>query len=211
MAFDPNRVPSRGRRALAGVSLGVLAVLVVGAAAAVPLRGACSMPVVAAMPAVSADALDSRTCRDGMSGSFSGYFSDGPQGTELNGKHDGDFALQHRLGDGQRLCALVRGPVRFDERDGSILELPRGSSVEVETRRGSASQRMLVTEENGQPKHQWWLNGNAQSVDANARAWFADALAAVNGYRQIGSSPGRGREPAGRDRVHPGRGGKPPG
>jgi hypothetical protein len=25
---------------------------------------------------------------------------------------------------------------------------------------------MLVTEENGQPKYQWWLNGNARAADA---------------------------------------------
>jgi hypothetical protein len=180
VAFDPNRAPSRGRRALAGVSLGVLAALVVGASAAVPLRGAASKPMIAAMPAVSADSPDNRTCREGMGGSFSGSFDDGT-----------GFSLQHRLGDGQRLCARVRGPVRFDERDGSILELPRGSSVEMETRRGGTSQRMLVTEENGQPKHQWWLNGSAQAVDANARVWFADALAVVGGYRQIGSIQGQ--------------------
>jgi chromosome segregation ATPase len=84
----------------------------------------------------------------------------------------------------------VHGAVRFDERDGSILELPRGGSVDVETRRGSTSQRMLVTEENGQPKHQWWLNGSAQAVDAAARAWLGDALAAMNSYRQIGSIQG---------------------
>ena len=169
MALDTNRL-----------SLAVLAVLAVGASAAGPPRGAGARPVVATMPVVSADATDSRTCREGMSGSFSGSFDDGTE-----------FSLQHRLGDGQWLCARVRGPVRFDERDGSILELPHGSSVEVETRRGGTSQRMLVTEDNGQPKHQWWLNGSAQAVDANARAWLADALAAVGGYRQIGAIQGQ--------------------
>jgi len=160
--------------------------MVLGAAAAAPPPGARPTPVVAPMPT-----SDSRGCVEGMNGNFSGYFSERPEGTELNGSHNGDFALQQRLGDGQRLCARVHGAVRFDERDGSILELPRGGSVEVETRRGRTSQRMLVTEENGQPKHHWWLNGSAHAVDASARAWLSDALAAVNGYRQIGSIQGQ--------------------
>ena len=186
MILDPNRAVSPRRRFLAGVSLTLLAGMVLGAAAAAPPRGAPSTPLVAAMPT-----SDSRGCVEGMSGSFSGSFSEGPEGSELNGTHDGDFALQQRLGDGQRLCARVHGAVRFDERDGSILELPRGGSVEVETRRGGTSQRMLVTQDNGQPKHQWWLNGSARTVDANARARLVDALAAMNGYRQIGSIQGQ--------------------
>jgi predicted nucleic acid-binding Zn-ribbon protein len=160
--LDPNCAAGRGRRVLAGLSLALLAGMV-----------------------------EAQTCVEGMSGSFSGSFSEGPEGSELNGTHDGDFALQQRLGDGQRLCARVHGAVRFDERDGSILELPRGGSVEVETRRGGTSQRMLVTQDDGQPKHQWWLNGSARTVDANARAWLVDALAAMNGYRQIGSIQGQ--------------------
>jgi predicted nucleic acid-binding Zn-ribbon protein len=188
--LEPNPAASRGRRVLHGIGLALLSGLAFGAAGAGP--GAFPTPVVALMPTVASSGAPAReACGDGMSGSFSGTFSEGPEGTELNGTHSGDFVLQQRLGDGMSLCARVEGPVRFDERDGSILELPRGSSVEVETRRGRTSQRMLVTEESGQPKHQWWLNGSAQAVDANARAWLGDALAAINGYRQIGSIQGQ--------------------
>ena len=190
MILEPNPAASRGRRVLHGIGLALLSGLAFGAAGAGP--GAFPTPVVALMPTVASSGAPAReACGDGTSGSFSGTFSEGPEGTELNGTHGGDFVLQQRLGDGTRLCARVEGPVRFDERDGSILELPRGSSVEVETRRGRTSQRMLVTEESGQPKHQWWLNGSAQAVDANARAWLGDALAAINGYRQIGSIQGQ--------------------
>ena len=61
-----------------------------------------------------------------MGGYFSGTFSEGPSGSEWSGTQGGDFALQQGLGNGQRLCARVHGPVRFDERDGAIVEVPAG-------------------------------------------------------------------------------------
>jgi chromosome segregation ATPase len=50
---------------------------------------------------------------------------------------------------------------------------------------------MLVTAKAGQPDQQWWLNGRPQAVDAAARAWLGDALAAVNGFREIGAIQGQ--------------------
>ncbi len=92
--------PSRGRLVLAGVCLALLGVLVLGASAAVPPTGAASTPTVAAMPAAAEGAADSQTCSDRISGSFSGYFSQGPGGSELTGTEHGDFTVQRRLGDG---------------------------------------------------------------------------------------------------------------
>jgi predicted nucleic acid-binding Zn-ribbon protein len=108
----------------------------------------------------------------------------------MNGTHDGHFALQQHLGEGQRLCARVHGAVRFDEQDGSILRLPRGSSVVIETRDGRKSQRMLVTEEEGQPRYQWQVNGEPRAVDAAAQGWLRDALLVMESYRAIGALQG---------------------
>jgi phage host-nuclease inhibitor protein Gam len=131
-------------------------------------------------------------CMDGFGGSFSGTISGGPSGVEANGTHDGDFSLQHTLGDGQRLCARVHGFVRFDERTGSIRELPGGSSVLIETRGAQGrSQRMLVTEERGELRYQWWRNDASQPVDDAARAWLKDALEVVAAYREIGEIQGQ--------------------
>src|SRR6185503_16317493 len=101
---------------------------------------------------------------------------------------DGDYtSIQHDLGDGRRLCARVYGPVLFDERTGAIRELPRGSSVLIETRElQKNSQRMLITEERGAPRYEWWLNGSARPVDDDARAWLEEGLAAISAFRAIG-------------------------
>ena len=109
----------------------------------------------------------------------------------FSGHDEGSFSLQHTLGDGRRLCARVRGPVLFDERTGEIRELPRGSSVLVETGgRSKSGERMLITGEQGQPRHQFWLNGSERPVDDRARAWLKDALEAVAAFRAIGQIQG---------------------
>ena len=129
---------------------------------------------------------------DRFGGSFSGTISDRTSGVEANGTHDGDFSLQHTLGGGQRLCARVHGLVRFDERTGAIRELPGGSSMLIETGGAqSRSQRMLVTEERGELRYQWWLNGASQQVDDAARAWLKDALEVVAAYHEIGEIQGQ--------------------
>lgn len=133
MILDPNSATRRGFRVLGAVSLALLAVIVIGAKAGAPPSRAASTPLVASMPAAIPIETrvgvtpEGRMCDEGLSGSFNGFFSEGPGGTELNETHNGDFALQQRLGDGQRLCGRVHGAVRYDERDGSILELPRGA------------------------------------------------------------------------------------
>jgi chromosome segregation ATPase len=126
-----------------------------------------------------------------MSGSFSGTFSEGPSGREWSGTENGTFTLQHDLGDGRRLCATVKGPVRFDERDGAIRELPVGSSVGVETRARSRSLLMRVTGEAGAPRYEWRIDGSSRPVDDAARAWLAHALEVVAGYRAIGAIQGQ--------------------
>ena len=141
---------------------------------------------VAAAPAVvpeaepAAPADDSPVlCRDGLDGTFTGH------------DEGGAFSIQTRLGTGQQLCARVRGPVRFDERSGAIREMPRGSSVMIETRQGRGSQRMLITAEDGAPRHQWWLNGESRAVDDAARAWLADALETVAAMNAVGKIQGQ--------------------
>jgi beta-lactamase regulating signal transducer with metallopeptidase domain len=197
MILDPNR-PSAPGRLRAGLAFSALGSILLCTAAATPLARGVAPVVAAPVVVVPATAVavpspqaGESACVDGIHGNFDGTFSDGPEGTDLNGTYEGSFALQQHLGDGQRLCARIRGAVRFDERDGSILSLPPGSSVLVEARDGGKSQRMFVTEERGQPRYQWWLNGEAHATDAAAQGWLRDALEVMAGYRAIGSLHGR--------------------
>jgi len=126
-----------------------------------------------------------------MTGSFSGTISEGPAGSEWTGTENDNFTLQHDLGDARRLCATVKGSVRFDERDGSIREVPPGSSVAVETRGRKGTQLMRVAGEAGAPRYEWWIDGASRPVDDAARAWLAHALEVVASYRAIGSIQGQ--------------------
>jgi beta-lactamase regulating signal transducer with metallopeptidase domain/predicted nucleic acid-binding Zn-ribbon protein len=192
MILDPNRPsgPGRGRAGLAALALGSILLCT---AAATPLPRVMAPAVVVAATAVAAETpkAGESVCVDGLHGNFDGTYTEGPQGTDLNGVYEGSFALQQHLGDGQRLCARVRGAVRFDEGNGSILALPPGGSVLVETREGRRSQRMLVTEEQGQPRYQWWLNGEARAADDAAQGWLRDALQVMAGFRAIGKIQGQ--------------------
>jgi beta-lactamase regulating signal transducer with metallopeptidase domain len=190
----------------AAVSLVLLSATVaaVGAAAPRPRAAAAPRTLEPARPAAVARAGAApapaettaapsapRVCLEGMGGSFSGTIDDGPSGAEWTGTEGGDFTLQHNLGAGRRLCARVRGAVRFDERSGSIGEVPPGASVSVETRGSRRSQVMRVTGEPGGPRYEWWVDGASRAVDAAAEAWLADALEVVAGYRAIGSIQGQ--------------------
>ena len=126
-----------------------------------------------------------------MSGDFSGTYSEGPSGREWSGMQGGDFALQQDLGNGQRLCARVHGPVRFDERTGAIVELPAGSSVSVETRGRNRTRRVLVVPDSAGPRYEWWLDGAPRAADDAARAWLTDALEVIASYRAIGGIQGQ--------------------
>jgi predicted nucleic acid-binding Zn-ribbon protein len=177
--------------ALMGLALLAGTLLAAGAATppASPLR--VEVPAAAAVAEPDRSAFIGSACMDRFSGRFSGTISEGPSGVEASGVHDGDFSLQHSLGDGQRLCARVHGLARFDERTGAIRELPGGSSVLIETRGAQGrSQRILVTREQGELRYQWWLNGASQPVDDDARAWLKDALEVVSAYHQIGEIQG---------------------
>jgi len=99
--------------------------------------------------------------------------------------------MQRSLGDGGRLSVHVDGPVRFDEKDGGIRELGRGSSVQIKTRTGDRSQRMTITPGDGGPRYEWWVNGESRPVDDSARAWLRDALQVVAASREIGSIQGQ--------------------
>jgi hypothetical protein len=174
----------------------VLLPVVGSAIAGSPERRGAEKPVAAGPASVAASTAipeaGAPACMDGrIHGSFSGTISDGDHGSEISGTHEGTTVLQHRLGSGQWLCARAHRAVRFDERDGSILALPRGSWVQVETREGERSQRMLVTEEGGQHRYQWFLGGKPQTLDDGARAWLADALEVVAGFRAIGEIRGQ--------------------
>jgi len=113
---------------------------------------------------------------------------EGFNGTMRDGEHS---SYQQDLGGGRRLRARVDGPVLFDEQTGAIRELPHGSLVLIETRgQQKNSQRMLITEEEGAPRYEWWLNGSARPVDDDSRAWLDEALAAVAAFRAIGEIQG---------------------
>lgn len=104
---------------------------------------------------------------------------------------DDHVSFQYGLVNGFRLSAHVEGPVVFDDQTGAIRSLPHGSSVLIETLAPSgSSQRMLITEEQGALHYEWSLNGGAQSVDDDARAWLETALEAFAAYREIGGIQG---------------------
>jgi beta-lactamase regulating signal transducer with metallopeptidase domain len=209
MILDPNRSAGRGRVA-AALGLALLAATVVLVAAASPLQvvanapGPFDAPIIAAPEGTAVAPLGAGTphevvaesrpaektrrgepsgsgCVDWMNGSYEEYDTDG----------HGAFSLQRRLGDGHRLCARVYGPVRFDEKDGSIRDLGPGSSVLIETRSAQRSQRMRITPGEGAPRYEWLVNGEARPMDDAARAWLEDALQVVAGYREIGSIQGQ--------------------
>src|SRR5262245_54351221 len=119
--------------------------------------------------------------------------SEAPSLDGFNGTmHDDDHtSYQQDLGGGRRLRARIDGPVLFDERTGAIRELPHGSMVLIETRgKKENSQRMLITEDEGEPRYEWWLNGSALPFDDDARAWLDEALATVASFRAIGELQG---------------------
>ena len=174
---------TRPGRAVALVGLAILAMTLVGAGATAPPASPIRVEVpVAAAGDEPARAVGARSfCGDARGGGFTRTFSD----------DDGDFELRHYLGDGSRLCARVRGPVRFDERSGAIRTLGAGGSVLVETRgRQGGSQKMRVTSEGGELRYEWSLNGTSRPVDDAARAWLADALEVVAAFQEIGSIQG---------------------
>lgn len=180
MILDPERSPGRGR-AVAAVCVALLAGIVLGVGAAMPrpLAGSARAASPATKPVEAA--TSGAVCADGFDGSFSGFSG-----------HGHDFTLRQHLGDDRWLCARVHGDVRFDERDGSIREMPPGSSVAVETREGrTRSRRMVVTAGPGAPRYEWWRDGVAQAPDDDARAWLADALEVAAAFRAIGSIQGR--------------------
>jgi len=177
-------------RASALLALALLLGAVGGVAAALPRSGATTgaRPTMAApaQPAASATSTPG-ACLEGTRGSFDGFLS---EGRDADGR-GGGFTLQQLLGQGQRLCARVQGDARFGEQDGAIQSLPVGSTVLIETRGGRGSQLMRVTGAEGGPRYEWWRNGTVRPVDDEAKAWLADALAVMAGYRAIGSLQGK--------------------
>lgn len=182
-----SRVSIRNR----GVAIACLAFLaatdlgVACAALARPQRATGSatagQPQKTAITTVSAQAADPARSAEAP-------WLDGFYGTMIDGDHT---SYQQDLGGGRRLRARMDGPVLFDERTGAIRELPHGSLVMIETRgRQKNSQRMLITEEDGAPRYEWWLNGSARQVDDDARAWLDEALATVAAFREIGELQG---------------------
>jgi hypothetical protein len=173
MRPDANRFLQRGAVA---ASAAILAALVAAAAASPLARSGAPAPTVVA-----------------ISGQSGGCAFDDDSASDA-----GSFSLQERLGDGRRLCARVRGSVRFDEHDGSLRELAPGSSVVLETRADGRSQRMRVTGAAEGPRYEWWLNGVARAPDPAAHAWLADALQVVAACRAIGEIQGQVGELQGR-------------
>lgn len=169
-------VARRAGVALSGLAVLATVLITVGAAAppGSPLRVVVPATVAAAEPAHAASAATS--CDDAGYSSFT---------------REGELQIQRPLSDGVRLCARVRGPVRFEPRSGAIRELPVGSSLLVETRTAKgASQRMLVTRDEGELRQQWWRDGASRPVDDAAQAWLADALEVVAADREVGALQG---------------------
>ena len=174
MILDASRSSRRGRGASIA-SLVVLAATVACAAAAAPAQREGE--------AAPADAGEGEAAR--------ATASPGSSSTTVQNGENHSTSLQHDFEDGRRIRARVVGDVQFDDRTGAIREMPRGSSVSIETRgpeRGS--QRMRITEERGEPRYEWRLNGETRPVDADARAWLAEALEVFAAYRAIGSIRG---------------------
>jgi beta-lactamase regulating signal transducer with metallopeptidase domain/predicted nucleic acid-binding Zn-ribbon protein len=193
MILDANRSAGRGRTA-AAIGLAVLAATVVAVSVIAPLQVAAKAqkPVTAAMKAAPVGtATASLEAGATPPSDLSSRASGDDNYEEYSDDGHGDFTMQRSLGDGGRLRVHVDGPVRFDEKDGSIRELGPGSSVEVKTRTGGRSQRMTITPAAGGPRYEWWVNGESRPVDDAARAWLKDALQVVAASREIGSIQGQ--------------------
>jgi beta-lactamase regulating signal transducer with metallopeptidase domain/peptidoglycan hydrolase CwlO-like protein len=186
MILDANHSAGRGRVA-AAIGLAALAVTIVAVSAAAPLVAArapkpTAAPMLSAPAGASTRAPAAETPRDlAADDDYETYQDDG----------HGDFSMRRSLGDGGRLSVHVDGPVRFDEKDGSIRELGSGSSVQIKTRTAGRSQRMTITPSAGAPRYEWWVNGEARPVDGAAQAWLKDALQVVAAYRAIGNIQGQ--------------------
>lgn len=154
-------------------------------------RAATPATAAQGTPAGSATSARPGVCHEGLSGSFSGTLNEGPSGSEWSGREGGNFTLQHNLGAGRRLCATVHGAVRFEESNGSIRELPPGSSIAIETRGRKGSQLMRVTGDAGAPRYEWWVDGASRPVDDAARAWLSHALEVIADFRAIGEIQGQ--------------------
>lgn len=190
MILDTNRVSSRG---------GVVAIACLAFLAATVLSVACA---TSARPEGATGSANSHPSQEAVASAVSAPAAPASPrvmsaeeesfGSSSVTTRDGDYSsFQHDLGDGRRLSARVYGPVLLDEQTGAIRDLPRGSSVLIETRRlQKGSQRMLITEEQGAPRYEWRLNGSARPVDDDARAWLEEALAAVAAFRAIGEIQG---------------------
>ena len=182
MILGDSRATGRGRVvAVAGLAILGSTVLGVACAAPAPPQGATEPPP----RAPAQDAAPVRTDEGTVE------ISIGPADFDGAMDEDHDVSFIHHFGDGLRLSARFYGPVVIDERSGAILTLPRGSSALIETRglQGS-SQRMLITEEQGTLRHEWWLDSDARPVDDDARAWLATALEVIAAYREMGEIQG---------------------
>jgi beta-lactamase regulating signal transducer with metallopeptidase domain len=188
MILDPSRTSNRGRGA-AIASLAILAATVLCAAAAAPAqREREAAPRVVAPEAAAPETAPAdpapapRRLR---------RIAIGVATQDESSPKNEEATFQHDIGDGQRLRARVVGRVVFDDRTGAIREMPRGSSVRIETReRGKGAQSMLITEDEGAPRYEWRLNGDPRPIDDDARAWLKEALEAYVAFREIGSIQG---------------------
>jgi hypothetical protein len=187
MTLEARRVRWSFRVVAAPALLALLAAAAVAAASAASARPAGQAPPQPSR-SESRSAWE-RSCGEGFGSGFDSWGSDEDGST---------FVLRQRLADGRRLCASAEGAVRLDAKDGGIRELGPGGSLEVETRAGRRSQRMLVTGGAGAPRYAWFVDGEARPLDAAARAWLADALQVVAACREIGRLQGQVGELQGR-------------
>ena len=185
MILDKSRATGRGR-AVAIAGLAILSTTVVGVACATPTRpesAAATPPKGAAQVVTIAGAVEDPQQVPAGPARVPDF-----DGTMLDDNH---VTVHHTFGSGLRLSARIDGPVVLDERTGAIRALPRGSSVLIETSAPlKGSQQMLITEEQGATHYAWWLNGRAQAVDDDARAWLDTALEALAAFREIGEIQG---------------------
>ncbi|MFN8580773.1 MAG: M56 family metallopeptidase [Gemmatimonadaceae bacterium] len=79
-----------------------------------------------------------------------------------------------------RVTFDVEGDLRLNEDATDVVGLSRGGSLELNVKDGKASRRVTMDESNGSIQRSYWVDGEKKPWDADAAAWFARALVALD-------------------------------
>ncbi|UCD24302.1 MAG: hypothetical protein JSW51_14985 [Gemmatimonadota bacterium] len=98
--------------------------------------------------------------------------------------NDGELRISIKR-DGCQLRIESYGDVEFNDAETDVVYLSRNGMFEIEERDGRTRVRLEIdTDNSGNMRHRWFVDGDEQAYDAAARQWFADLLPLV--FRRAG-------------------------